>query len=90
MASQEPDRGSRRRWFRLPGQQSDPKESPREAHYYFSGTRLEAVRSGPWKLAVIYGNLGEDCVERHEPEGQAGPGVDHAAVSQAQQAKAGR
>jgi len=30
MASQEPDRGSRRRWFRLPGQQSDPKESPRE------------------------------------------------------------
>ena len=29
MASQEPDRGSRRRWFRLPGQ-SDPKESPRE------------------------------------------------------------
>ena len=29
MASQEPDRGSRRRWFRLPGQ-SDPKDSPRE------------------------------------------------------------
>lgn len=28
------------------------KESPREAHYYFSGNRLEAVRSGPWKLAV--------------------------------------
>jgi chromosome partitioning protein len=30
MASQEPDRGSRRRWFRLPGQQSEPKESPRD------------------------------------------------------------
>ena len=30
MASQEPDRGSRRRWFRLPGQQSDPKEPPRD------------------------------------------------------------
>ncbi len=28
------------------------KESPREAHYYFSGNRLEAVRSGPWKLAI--------------------------------------
>lgn len=28
------------------------KESPREAHYYFSGNRLEAVRKGPWKLAI--------------------------------------
>jgi arylsulfatase A len=28
------------------------KDSPREAHYYFSGNKLEAVRSGPWKLAV--------------------------------------
>lgn len=28
------------------------KDSPREAHYYFSGNRLEAVRSGPWKLAI--------------------------------------
>jgi arylsulfatase A-like enzyme len=28
------------------------KESPREAHYYFNGTRLEAVRFGPWKLSV--------------------------------------
>ena len=26
--------------------------SPREAHYYFSSNRLEAVRSGPWKLAI--------------------------------------
>jgi len=30
MASQEPDRGSRRRWFRLPGQQTDAKEPRRE------------------------------------------------------------
>jgi chromosome partitioning protein len=30
MATHEPDRGPRRRWFRLPGQQSEPKESPRE------------------------------------------------------------
>jgi len=28
------------------------KDSPREAHYYFSGNKLEAVRSGPWKLAI--------------------------------------
>jgi arylsulfatase A-like enzyme len=27
-------------------------QSPREAHYYFSGNRLDAVRSGPWKLAI--------------------------------------
>jgi arylsulfatase A len=28
------------------------KESPREAYYYFNGNRLDAVRSGPWKLAI--------------------------------------
>jgi arylsulfatase A len=28
------------------------RESPRPAHYYFDGNRLEAVRSGPWKLAI--------------------------------------
>jgi arylsulfatase A len=28
------------------------KDSPRPAHFYFNGTRLEAVRCGPWKLAV--------------------------------------
>ena len=28
------------------------KESPHEAHYYFAGNQLQAVRSGPWKLAV--------------------------------------
>ncbi|MCF7674508.1 MAG: sulfatase [Akkermansiaceae bacterium] len=27
-------------------------QSPREAHYYFHGYNLEAVRQGPWKLAV--------------------------------------
>jgi len=26
--------------------------SPREAHYYFGGYQLEAVRQGPWKLAI--------------------------------------
>jgi arylsulfatase A len=29
------------------------RQSPREAHYYFSGKRLDAVRSGPWKLAIV-------------------------------------
>jgi arylsulfatase A-like enzyme len=28
------------------------KESPHEAHYYFAGNDLQAVRSGPWKLAI--------------------------------------
>lgn len=27
-------------------------ESPREAHYYFAGYQLQAVRQGPWKLAL--------------------------------------
>ena len=27
-------------------------ESPREAHYYFSGYNLQAVRQGQWKLAI--------------------------------------
>lgn len=28
------------------------KQSPREAHYYFKGYNLEAVRQGSWKLAI--------------------------------------
>jgi arylsulfatase A-like enzyme len=28
------------------------KQSPRDAHYYFAGYNLQAVRQGPWKLAV--------------------------------------
>ena len=28
------------------------KVSPREAHYYFLGYQLQAVRQGPWKLAI--------------------------------------
>ncbi|WP_338030244.1 sulfatase/phosphatase domain-containing protein [Fimbriiglobus ruber] len=27
-------------------------ESPREAHYYFNGYNLQAIRQGPWKLAI--------------------------------------
>jgi hypothetical protein len=29
------------------------RESPREAHFYFKGNRLDAVRSGPWKLTIV-------------------------------------
>ena len=28
------------------------QESPHEALFYFAGSRLDAVRSGPWKLAI--------------------------------------
>ena len=28
------------------------KQSPREAHYYFASYNLQAVRQGPWKLAI--------------------------------------
>lgn len=28
-------------------------ESPHEAHFYFASTCLQAVRSGPWKLAIV-------------------------------------
>jgi arylsulfatase A len=28
------------------------QQSPREAHYYFAGYNLQAVRQGPWKLAI--------------------------------------
>ena len=36
-------------WPLLSGQSSAPVH---EAFYYFNGNRLEAVRSGPWKLAI--------------------------------------
>jgi arylsulfatase A-like enzyme len=36
-------------WPLLAGQ---TRESPHEALFYFNGNRLQAVRSGPWKLAI--------------------------------------
>ncbi|MDZ4288427.1 MAG: sulfatase [Prosthecobacter sp.] len=41
-------------------------ESPYEAFYYFRGLKLEAVRSGPWKLHLAKGelyHLGDDIGE---------------------------
>ncbi len=36
----------------------ETEKSPHEAWYYFAGTQLQAVRSGPWKLAVVRQNEG--------------------------------
>lgn len=35
-------------------------KSPREAHYYFHGYNLEAVRQGEWKLAIAPGKESKD------------------------------
>ncbi|HVS38532.1 MAG TPA: sulfatase [Gemmataceae bacterium] len=44
------------------------KESQRPAHFYFNGNRLEAVRSGPWKLAVAPQKEQTGKPEPKEPE----------------------
>jgi arylsulfatase A len=31
----------------------ESRESPRKAQFYFRGNCLEAIRSGPWKLAIV-------------------------------------
>jgi len=43
---------------------SKSKESPREAHYYFMQYQLQAVRQGPWKLAILPQNesMGRDIL----------------------------
>lgn len=40
------------------------EKSKREAWYYYQGTRLKAVRSGPWKLAVASQSLGMGIKEK--------------------------
>ncbi len=42
------------------------KDSPHEARYYYSGNKLQAVRSGPWKLAIA---------PQAEGMGKSGPAV---------------
>jgi arylsulfatase A-like enzyme len=44
--------------------------SPREAHYYFQGYALQAVRRGPWKLALAA-----------QPKTTSPPGADDPAVT---------
>jgi len=48
-------------------------ESPHEAWFYYQGTQLQAVRSGPWKLAITPQSLGMGMRER--PEDLRAPGV---------------
>ncbi len=48
------------------------QESPHEAHFYFSGNALQAVRSGPWKLAIARqsenrGKAAENETEANQP-----------------------
>ena len=40
------------------------KESPRKVQYYFDGNQLQAVRVGPWKMAIAPQR------EQNKPEGQ--------------------
>ncbi len=44
------------------------KESPREAHFYFAGTSLQAVRAGPWKLAIARQNEGMGLRSKPAPD----------------------
>lgn len=44
----------------------ETKESPHEARYYYNGYKLQAVRVGPWKLAIAPQTAGM---------GKTGPGV---------------
>jgi arylsulfatase A len=49
-------------WPVLSGQ---TRQSPHEALFYFKGNRLEAVRSGPWKLAIV--RQREDGIDKDKP-----------------------
>ncbi len=40
------------------------KDSPHEAWFYYQGTTLQAVRSGPWKLAVTPQSIGMGMKDR--------------------------
>lgn len=49
-------------------------KSPRDVHYYYRGNKLEAVRSGHWKLVrqkepELY-NLAQDIGEKHDVGGE--------------------
>jgi hypothetical protein len=46
------------------------QDSPREAWYYFQGNKLQAVRSGPWKLAVTAQGFGMGMKEKHPDLGK--------------------
>ena len=49
------------------------QEAPRPAHYYFNDGRLEAVRSGAWKLAIVPQSLGMGQKPATRPAGPYSP-----------------
>jgi arylsulfatase A len=51
----------------------EANESARKAWYYYQGTRLKAVRCGPWKLAIAPQSLGMGIKEK--PDDLQAPGV---------------
>lgn len=46
--------------------------SPHDAWYYYQGTRLQAVRCGPWKLAITPQSLGMGMIEKPQDLNVAG------------------
>ena len=46
--------------------------SPREIWHYFQGTRLQAIRQGPWKLALTAQSLGMGIRQRNADLAQGG------------------
>jgi arylsulfatase A len=50
-------------------------ESPREAHYYFHGYNLDAVRVGPWKLALRPQGFSMGFKETTTQHGESKPGL---------------
>jgi arylsulfatase A len=49
--------------------------SPREVHYYYHGYNLEAVRRGPWKLALKPQNFSMGFKENDKQHGEDKPGL---------------
>ena len=60
-------------WPLLAGQ---TKTSPHDALFYFNGLKLEAVRSGPWKLAIAPQGTGRPKDDA-EPVNHTGPRLYH-------------
>ena len=59
-------------WVKIDGKDISPillgktKESSHEAWFYYQGTTLQAVRSGPWKLAITPQSIGMGMKDRPE------------------------
>lgn len=49
--------------------------SPREAHFYYQGYKLQAIRSGPWKLALGPQEYSMGFKENEKQYGERTPGL---------------